>query len=488
MPSNLPTELVELVLDHVYWADCGPPTDYETHFDLSQAKHDTLSACSLVSRSWLPRTRIHLFSIIELDSSDGSITVFLGLLQHPLCTITNYVRDLTFRDGRRWADPYYQSDPYHREDWHGSHLLTLTCLLSIENLKFYNVSFQSAALGVDGAHTFFAAFPCLKSLWLGDCTFDTKTHFLKMISSISLLENLSLASVDCTRNTFKLSTKNWRQERRGRAVFPRPPSPDRSDDEDLVPPPPANLKTLCFYSEGPGIQELTAWLSSGSSTPALHTLFCEPILNQTAVPLASYIQTLGDSLRHLLVNVSHEFPNTIPVVDFLNTVDLSIHKNLESIGFYFIQLDSNNIPHPADYTYHLLNQITSPHMKEIWIRVVVKSLEDLNRLDWNELQRILAKPCFRNLERLVISDVHNLPESMVSDIRQLIATKIPMLASRKAIHVYSREGVIAQMIPSRALGLQRLPCSTDLEARWRVLEDIQEARLRYSDADDFSLF
>ena len=54
MLPSLPSELLDLIVDHSY------------------EKRATLKACCLVSRSWVPRTQRHLFAHVEFDSDEPS--------------------------------------------------------------------------------------------------------------------------------------------------------------------------------------------------------------------------------------------------------------------------------------------------------------------------------------------------------------------------------------------------------------------------------
>ncbi|KAF5361141.1 hypothetical protein D9758_009036 [Tetrapyrgos nigripes] len=536
---TFPTELAEFIIDHVYWADCGPSFDYETHCSLASAKHRTLLACSLVSRAWLPRSRIHLFSIVNLNSSNDSITRFIDLVQNPTQTLTPYIRDLTFSDSRHWADPYaYDSIKKHsdfdiRETWHGRDLpLLLSGLSSLERLSLYNVSFQSAVLesgagagasveggggGGGGAVALLSSFPCLKMLDLqSQCAFDSKEHFFECISAVgrsSVLEDLSLGPIECTRNTFKLTVESRvRQKRMAKSkgdsewAYPRPPTPlapSPGTSLDVWPPPPIHLKSLRFqmgHAESLGInliEDVTKWFSSIDSPPNVQTVYGESLWDEQVVPLASYVQALTGSLRRLGIG----FFSSAQAAEFTRNVDLSKHQHLESIKFQFIDLNSPSldVPHSADHIYPLLDQIASSSsspsalpskkMKEIWLHVRINQPEDLNLLNWEELRRILHKEAFRDLERFVVEDGFNglsKDKDTVEETKKFIDECLRVgpgkERSRSIVQVYTKESEDHMDMQAE---VDKRAVSEDMRARWKMRNAFDQAQAK-KDEEEFN--
>ncbi|KAF8877378.1 hypothetical protein BD779DRAFT_1423196, partial [Infundibulicybe gibba] len=68
-----PSEVMDLVIDQL------------------RKDKTTLIVCSLVCRSWLPRARHNLFSVLNIRTR---LTSVQRLLQSPLCTIHPHVRGL----------------------------------------------------------------------------------------------------------------------------------------------------------------------------------------------------------------------------------------------------------------------------------------------------------------------------------------------------------------------------------------------------------
>jgi hypothetical protein len=105
MPSTttqigFPSELVDTVIDQVHW-DVGSDTCFETSSAMQKSRNRCLDICSLVCKSWLPRSRYCLFESIELSRYFiGQTSSFVALLEAPLSTIVPYVQSLTFEEQR----------------------------------------------------------------------------------------------------------------------------------------------------------------------------------------------------------------------------------------------------------------------------------------------------------------------------------------------------------------------------------------------------
>ncbi|KAJ7678157.1 hypothetical protein DFH06DRAFT_1465919 [Mycena polygramma] len=78
----MPQEIIDMVIDHLV----------ESRGWLSAADKRALAACALVCRSWVPRSRHHLFRRIVLDNR---VTNFTPLLRSENCTFAPNVRHIT---------------------------------------------------------------------------------------------------------------------------------------------------------------------------------------------------------------------------------------------------------------------------------------------------------------------------------------------------------------------------------------------------------
>ena len=80
MSRSIPPEIIDLIVDHLH----DRPT--------------ALRVCCLVSKSWVPRSRAHLFVHIKL--TDGSVQSWLKAFPDPLNSTAPYTRTLMIRG--RW--------------------------------------------------------------------------------------------------------------------------------------------------------------------------------------------------------------------------------------------------------------------------------------------------------------------------------------------------------------------------------------------------
>jgi len=77
MCSSLPSEILDLIADHLH------------------DEPDTLKACSLISKSWVPRARRHLFAHVEFGST---IQPWIGAFPDPSSSPAHHTRTLRIRD------------------------------------------------------------------------------------------------------------------------------------------------------------------------------------------------------------------------------------------------------------------------------------------------------------------------------------------------------------------------------------------------------
>ena len=80
MCCSLPPEILDLVVDHLY----DDPT--------------TLKACCVVDKSWIPRTRKHLFAHIEFHAQKLHVELWKKTFPDPSNSPAHYTRNLTIRD------------------------------------------------------------------------------------------------------------------------------------------------------------------------------------------------------------------------------------------------------------------------------------------------------------------------------------------------------------------------------------------------------
>ena len=159
MSSSFPPEILDLIADHLH----DEPT--------------TLRACCLVSKSWIPRTRIHLFNCVEFFSSGPTLESWMRTFPDPSNSPAHYTRSL-----------------------HLSHFDVIAVAIS-DALPWIHSFNQIVELGVtpagsDERHTSYytrlhGLSPTLKYLRISQ-SFAPLSEVLDFIFSFPLLEDLSL--------------------------------------------------------------------------------------------------------------------------------------------------------------------------------------------------------------------------------------------------------------------------------------------------------
>ena len=162
MSLSLPQEIFNLIVDHLH----DDPT--------------TLRACCLVSKSWIPRTRIHLFNSVEFRLYGPTLESWMQAFPNPSNSPAHYTRSL--------------------------HLLYSAVLNALPWIRSFNhiVELVVGSLESDSGRTSFAQLrglsPTLKRLNI----FYSRaplSDFLDFICSFPFLEDLSLHYLTTEGNT-----------------------------------------------------------------------------------------------------------------------------------------------------------------------------------------------------------------------------------------------------------------------------------------------
>ena len=161
MSSFFPPEILDLIVDHLH--------DEQT----------TLRACCLVSKSWVPRTRIHLFNCVSFSSSGPTLKSWMQTFPDPSNSPTRYTRILHLSDFKAVTVAISDARPWVQSFNHIVDLRVVTIGLNDPHISFNQLRRLS---------------PTLKSLQLF-CSFAPLPEILDCVCSFPLLEDLSLCSV-----------------------------------------------------------------------------------------------------------------------------------------------------------------------------------------------------------------------------------------------------------------------------------------------------
>jgi len=242
---NIPSEISDAVIDHV------------NREQGRKLRRKVLGACSLVCKSWLIRSRYHLFGLVFLKFQETK--EFLAILDSPLATIAPFIRHFTFEGGyndRQWAT-------WEQGEWHRFVLPRLRVLSAIEVLTMRWINFAKLASDGQDIANFFGSFQKLKKLWFDRCEFGTIQQVAAALSS-PILEDVSL-------DRLNMPTMG-----------------------DTILAAPSGMKSLEINFPVGGADILT-WFASCP----VERLQLSNIELQHSLPITNYIRVLGPSLKHL---------------------------------------------------------------------------------------------------------------------------------------------------------------------------------------------
>ncbi|SJL13251.1 uncharacterized protein ARMOST_16690 [Armillaria ostoyae] len=160
MSDSLPQEIIDVIIDKL--------KDY---------KHD-LKSCSLTCRSFVPQTRVHLFTSIEL-SSNGRCQKFMAMRSSSPYDLSAYIRSLTIS--------------FRRSDLTSKHLLDVMTNLTVHHITLEHLNWGNLTSDMQGALR--TSFPHLRSISLIHTIFPDYQTVSGFMSGFLELKDLSLSDV-----------------------------------------------------------------------------------------------------------------------------------------------------------------------------------------------------------------------------------------------------------------------------------------------------
>jgi len=157
MSCTLPPEILDLIVDQLH----DEPT--------------TLEACCLVSKSWIPRTRRHLFARVGFDAIEYPIESWMETFPDPSNSPAHYTSSLSIRnpqvvtatnaDVANWTGTFHNLVHLHLEDcgWANHQALPAPFFgfsPTVRSLRLTSTSFE--------VFDFVCSFPLLEDLALAD--------------------------------------------------------------------------------------------------------------------------------------------------------------------------------------------------------------------------------------------------------------------------------------------------------------------------------
>ncbi|KAK0199365.1 hypothetical protein DFS33DRAFT_239057 [Desarmillaria ectypa] len=158
MSDSLPQEIVDTIID-----------------ELKDYKHD-LKSCSLTCRSFVPQTRVHLFTSVEL-SSNRRCKKFMAMRSSSPSDLSTYIRSLTIN--------------FRRSDLTSQNLLDAITSLTVHRITLEHLNWGN--LTQDMQQALCTSFPHLRSISLVHTTFPDYQAVCGFMSGFPELKDLSLS-------------------------------------------------------------------------------------------------------------------------------------------------------------------------------------------------------------------------------------------------------------------------------------------------------
>ncbi|KAF8964422.1 hypothetical protein BDZ97DRAFT_1919105 [Flammula alnicola] len=327
MPPAFPKELCDVIIDYL-------------HDD-----KEVLTKCSLVCTDWLPSTRFHLFSYVQLVSID--IDVALDVICAPQSTIPSHIRRLEI-------DNNFDSST----EFVNKVLAGLPPLGVLEHLTLVQVEWSS--LSPDARAHLQSLSKIIKTLGLYNIDFGTFNQLLEFITSIPLLETLSLSSITC--------------------------NPSNESVISVLPPP---LKTLKIEIDEHEFSFLEWIFFDSQPVPSLHTLSLSGITldRDDAKRISACICALGPALEHLEFSCGG-FDTTLAQNALSEVLDLANNPSLRTIHFMDIFLFPGS--KSSSWLRRILSKISSQVLQRVSCSLYMTTPNDLLSFDLPAIGEMFA--------------------------------------------------------------------------------------------------
>lgn len=265
LSTRIAPEIVDVIIDYLH------------------GDKQSLSACCLVCKAWLPTGRYHLRSRLSLHKSNAAS--FFQLIDAPKSTLGHHIRHLSIQQDNsalRNLSCDDDSDSYYGDSEKGCSEFRLDDVLprmsGLPSISSLCLSWVMNGLGPAATSALLHGFPNLTELEFRSCAFPSLSEFAAMISAHQNLQRLALSDVEW----FDLS----------------PPSNKQS-----LPP---LLHILELYITRSS--EFLSWLLAHRGSLKLDTVMLGSAFwdYEDAVAIGALLRSLGPTLRHLsLCSPSH---------------------------------------------------------------------------------------------------------------------------------------------------------------------------------------
>ncbi len=384
MPSTtrIPPELCDQTIDYL-WDDL-----------------ESLRACSLTCKDWLPSSRFHLFRNLRLRHADDVARFRALLTSSP--SIAHFVRKLSLSADYDGTTP----DGTAREDdgWVNGAAELFPRLHNVTTLALARVRWH--ALSADTRAAFAGVSKSVRQLFLFEVSFDASRDVIAFLSAFPSLNDLYFQAV------------SWKHD-----------SPSPFDEpgtglqiRDAVQEAGRMHLSYLFLDPKSSPTLVTEWLLKHPDEQHLQTIqLCWRELENTQA-VGDLLQASGSSLESLQV----EFPAGISE-DAVMHNHLSLANNTGLRALHFGGLDvrasqafvSNRL---FPWVTAMLSQVGSRHLEEVSFALEIASVQDLLALDWARIDADLCREEFRGL--MVMFYVSCDQDGMAKEVRREISERL----------------------------------------------------------------
>ncbi|KAF9554807.1 hypothetical protein CPC08DRAFT_162566 [Agrocybe pediades] len=332
------------------------PELIDTIIDYNHADTQTLASCALVAKEWVPSTRYHLFSNVEISHENAR--EFIDLLESPQCTFAAAVKGLAINfvpGAQRWFSEL-------------SRCLFDNGQVHITSIRVQGTTNTNTVIRQEVFNALQTYFNDIRTLEFGPVIIDSFAQFSTFLCSFPALETLSCSSI------FKVN--------------------DQSPDTQFRAP----LRRV--HLESPSMIVVLEFLLKHGVLPSIITLSLSYITRRSYNTLSQYLAIRNDCLENLTITLNVNFSGA-SMEDFMGAVDLSSLHVLRDL-----QITTNPSMTP-NQAYELLARISSVHLRQLEISVGL--VQGIARLDI-----FLASERFASLKkiRIVGSDWANIRQAL----------------------------------------------------------------------------
>ncbi|KAJ7841036.1 hypothetical protein B0H14DRAFT_3694835 [Mycena olivaceomarginata] len=354
MTIHFPQELIDEIIDH-FSGDSG-----------------FLTACSLVCRAWVSRTRSCLFETCTLASYN--LLGFCDLLQTPGCTFLQHVRSI---------DASYTC--WEPDD-------SVLCGFAAGLRRLPHVRALEMAFYIPREMVFCAGFlAILPHITLLRATLQPGSPpapFIDIISLCSALQELHIVGLADT--------------------VAHPPA-------RAIPPP--RLRSLTFgVRSSPGI---LAWLNTAGHLPNVDSTTLSALQPGEVPTVRAALQQVGCALCHLKISVRDNSD-----VDAWTAYDLFLHSNLRTLVILYRSFLSEESSHIRLMALITRLAAAGPALESL----AIEFNANVFTFDWGALDAFLSVARFPRLRKVLIQ--------CNSDEVQFVRSALPSLEASGVLHIY----------------------------------------------------